>query len=71
MTKESLEPAEFTANELAKALRQLQEGEQTADEIEHKLDMMEQKMAILLEQVEKMQDNASFKQTDYAGNEKK
>ncbi|AQZ13795.1 YIL002W-A [Zygosaccharomyces parabailii] len=46
-----LDPQDF-----AEALKTIQEGERTADEIENKLDLMEQRMAILLEQVEKMQE---------------
>ena len=53
MTKDSPELNELTA------LKKLQEGEQTADEIEHKLDLMEQKMAQLLEQVELMQNDSN------------
>ena len=49
----------MTAVELSNALKKLQEGEQTADEIEHKLDLMEQKMAQLLEQVELMQNDSN------------
>lgn len=55
MTEDNLEVTELTAADLSDALKKLQEGEQTADEIEHKLDIMEQKMALLLEQVEQMQ----------------
>lgn len=59
MTKDSPELNELTAVELSNALKKLQEGEQTADEIEHKLDIMEQKMAQLLEQVELMQNDST------------
>lgn len=59
MTKDSPELNELTAVELSNALKKLQEGEQTADEIEHKLDLMEQKMAQLLEQVELMQNDSN------------
>lgn len=59
MTKDSPELNELTAVEFSNALKKLQEGEQTADEIEHKLDIMEQKMAQLLEQVELMQNDST------------
>lgn len=62
---------DLTAAELSDALRKLQEGEQTADEIEHKLDLMEQKMAVLLEQVEQMQSSSNSNQIQETSCDKK
>ncbi|QLG73756.1 hypothetical protein HG535_0F02670 [Zygotorulaspora mrakii] len=45
----------FSTVELARLYQGLQEGEQTADDMEKRLDLMEKKMAELLEQVEGMQ----------------
>lgn len=55
MTKEENNLSGLDAGDFSEALKTLQEGERAADEIESKLDLMEQKMAVLLEQVEKMQ----------------
>lgn len=71
MTKDSPELNELTAVELSNALKKLQEGEQTADEIEHKLDIMEQKMAQLLEQVELMQNDSTTIEIQQQSVEKK
>ncbi|GAV53902.1 hypothetical protein ZYGR_0AK04040 [Zygosaccharomyces rouxii] len=50
-----IDPREF-----AQTWKTLQEGEHRADEIENKLDTMEEKMAILLEQVERLQREAGI-----------
>lgn len=65
MTTDNPEITEYTALDLANALKKLEEGEQAADEIEHKLDIMEKKMALLLEQVEQMQERSELTQSDY------
>lgn len=69
MTEDKPELTDFTAADLSQALKKLQEGEQTADEIERKLDLMEQRMALLLEQVEQMQSNTQTIQTNHTKND--
>ncbi|GAV48991.1 hypothetical protein ZYGR_0N03960 [Zygosaccharomyces rouxii] len=54
--------------EFAQAWKALQEGEHTADEIENKLDTMEEKMAVLLEQVERLQQETGSSR--YLGSKK-
>ncbi|SJM86360.1 uncharacterized protein ZBIST_2804 [Zygosaccharomyces bailii] len=60
MTSEKNVVSGLDPQDFAEALKTIQEGERAADEIESKLDLMEQKMAILLEQVEKMQEGSDF-----------
>ncbi|QLQ81602.1 hypothetical protein HG537_0F03630 [Torulaspora globosa] len=69
MTEDTPDLTEFTAADLSLALKKLQEGEQTADEIERKLDLMEQRMALLLQQVEQMQNNTQKIQTTQTKND--
>lgn len=55
MTADLSSTEDFSAADFAKLYKGLQEGEQTASEMEKKLDLMEKRMEQLLEQVEKMQ----------------
>lgn len=57
MTQDENTPKELDAKSMAEALKLLQEGEDTADMMEKKLDMIEKELERLLAQAESAQNS--------------
>ena len=70
MTIENSENLDLNPNEFLEAFKKLQEGENTADELEHKLDLMEEKMHLLLKQLELVQCMESTSSSNNSSDDK-